>query len=90
KKGLDLFAVANQVQKIESDTLDTLTLMLAVSAMNDLPESELVRLAKHIKLDLTKHWKMNAEFLNLFTKSQIQLIAKQVGLDKAIGDSFAK
>lgn len=90
KKGLDLFAVANQVQKIESDTLDKLTLMLAVSAMNDLPESELVRLAKHIKLDLTKHWKMNAEFLNLFTKSQIQLIAKQVGLDKAIGDSFAK
>jgi PRTRC genetic system ParB family protein len=90
KKGTDLTAVANQVQKMESDTLDTVTKMLAVSAMEDLPESELVRLAKHIKLDLTKHWKMDSTFLNLFTKSQLQIIAKAVGLDKAIGDGFAK
>jgi len=90
KKGTDLTAVANQVQKMESETLDTVTKMLAVSAMEDLPESELVRLAKHIKLDLTKHWKMDSTFLNLFTKSQLQIIAKAVGLDKAIGDGFAK
>lgn len=90
KKALDLSAVANQVQKLESDNLDKATKMLAVMAMDDIPESELVRLAKHIKLDLTQHWKMDAEFLNLFTKSAIQLIAKSVGLDKAIGDGFGK
>jgi PRTRC genetic system ParB family protein len=90
KKGTDLTAVANQVQKMESETLDTVTKMLAVSAMEDLPESELVRLAKHIKLDLTKHWKMDSTFLNLFTKSQLQIIATAVGLDKAFGDGFAK
>jgi PRTRC genetic system ParB family protein len=90
KKGTDLTAVANQVQKMESETLDTVTKMLAVSAMEDLPENELVRLARHIKLDLTKHWKMDSMFLSLFTKSQLQIITKVVGLDKAFGDGFAK
>jgi PRTRC genetic system ParB family protein len=90
KKGFDLTLVADQVQKLGPDELDTATKMLAVTAMNDVPETELVRLAKHIKLDLTKHWKMDAAFLNLFTKSQIQLIAKSVGLDKALGDGFSK
>ena len=33
---------------------------------------------------------MDATFLNLFTKSQIQLIAKSIGLDKALGDGFSK
>lgn len=90
KKDLDLTSVANQVQKMGPDELDTATKMLAVTAMNDVPETELVRLAKHIKLDLAKHWKMDATFLNLFTKSQIQLIAKSIGLDKALGDGFSK
>lgn len=90
KKGSDLLAVANQVQTMESDTLDTAIKMLAVSSMGSLPESELVRLAKHIKLDLTQHWKMDTEFLNLFTKSQLQIIAKDVGLDKVFGDEFTK
>lgn len=90
KKGSDLHAVAKQTQKMEAERLDTATKMLAVTAMGDVPESELVRLAKHIKLDLTKHWKMDATFLNLFTKSQLQIIAKDVGLDKVFGDEFTK
>lgn len=39
---------------------------------------------------LTKHWKLDKEFLELLTKSEIGVIAKSVGLDKAIGDGFAK
>jgi PRTRC genetic system ParB family protein len=90
KKALDLSAVTTQVKQLESDNLDKATKMLAVQAMSDLPESELVRLAKHVQLDLTKYWKMDTDFLNLFTKSAIQLIAKSVGLDKAIGEGFTK
>lgn len=33
---------------------------------------------------------MDATFLNLFTKSEIQVIAKSVKLDKALGDGFNK
>jgi PRTRC genetic system ParB family protein len=90
KKPTDISGVTTLVQQLESESLDKATKLLAVQAMADIPESELVRLAKHVKLDLTKYWKMDADFLNLFTKSAIQSIAKSVGLDKAIGDGFTK
>lgn len=89
-KGSDVQKVADQAQQMSPDQMDSLMQMMAVSAMDDLPVIELTRLAKHIKLDLTKHWKMDAEFLALFTKSEIEVIAKSVKLDKALGDSFKK
>jgi PRTRC genetic system ParB family protein len=89
-KGSDVQKVADQAQQLSPDQMDSAIQMLAVSAMDDLPVIELTRLAKHIKLDLTKHWKMDAEFLALFTKSEIEVIAKSVKLDKALGDSFKK
>lgn len=90
KKASDLHKVADQAQQMSPDQMDDAIHMLAVAAMEDLPVIELTRLAKHIKLDLTKHWKMDAEFLALFTKSEIEVIAKSVKLDKALGDGFKK
>lgn len=89
-KASDLQKVADQAQRLEPDQMDQAMLMLAVSAMEELPVAELTRLTKHIKLDLTKHWTMDATFLALFTKSEIEVIAKSVKLDKALGDGFKK
>lgn len=90
KKASDLQKVADQAQQLLPDQMDKAMLMLAVSAMEDLPVTELTRLTKHIKLDLTKHWKMDAAFLTLFTKSEIEVIAKSVKLHVALGDGFKK
>lgn len=89
-KATDLFKVADQTEKLTPDQMDDSIRMLCACAMDELPVTELTRLTKHFKLDLTKHWKMDAEFLNLFTKSEIQVIAKSVKLDKAIGEGFSK
>jgi len=89
-KASDLQKVADQAQQMSPDQMDNAMRMLAVSAMDGIPVDELTRLTKHIKLDITKHWKMDATFLNLFTKSEIQVIAKSVKLDKALGDGFNK
>lgn len=89
-KANDLQKVADQAQQLSPDQMDNAMQMLAVSAMEDLPVTELTRLCKHIKLDLTKHWKMDATFLALFTKSEIEVIAKSTKLDKALGDGFKK
>jgi PRTRC genetic system ParB family protein len=86
----DLQKVAEQAQQMSTEQMVKATQLLAVSAMEDLPVHELTRLTKHIKLDLTKHWKMDATFLALFTKSEIEVIAKSVKLDKALGDGFKK
>lgn len=90
KRASELEGVANQVEQLDPDRLDRTVKMMAVSAMHALPVHDLVRLAKHINLDLTKHWKMDAVFLKMFSKIEIQMIAKAVGLDKAIGDGFNK
>lgn len=89
-KASDVQKVAEQAQQLTPDQMDKAMLMLAVSAMEDLPVHELTRFATHIKLDLTKHWKMDAAFLTLFTKSEIEVIAKSIKLDKALGDGFKK
>lgn len=89
-KASDLQKVADQAQELTPDQMDTAMKMMAVSAMEAIPVNELTRLTKHMKLDLTKHWKMDADFLNLFTKSEIQVIAKSVNLDKALGNNFTK
>jgi PRTRC genetic system ParB family protein len=89
-KASDLQKVADQTQQMSPDQMDNAMRMLAVSAMDELPVHELTRLTKHIKLDLTKHWKMDPTFLALFTKSEIEIIAKSVKLDKALGDGFKK
>jgi PRTRC genetic system ParB family protein len=86
----DLMGVTQQTHNLDAGRMEMATKMIAVSAMFNLPVAELQSLAKHIKLDLTKHWKMDADFLNLFTKSEIQVIAESVGLDKAYGDGFKK
>lgn len=89
-KGSDILKVAEQAGKLAGDQLDQAINLLAVSAMDELPVGDLTRLAKHTGLDLTKHWKLDAEFLNLLTKSEIQVVAKAIKLDKAIGDGFSK
>lgn len=79
---------ATQVATVE--TLVHMNTWLAASAMEDLDESNLKQLAKHHGLDLTKHWTLDAEFLDLMTKSEIDYVATEVGLAKAYGDGFKK
>lgn len=89
-KAPTLDGIAEQVFALDETVADKLTKLLAVSAMDNLEVNHLQYLAKHHKLNLKKHWKLDKEFLDLLTKSEIGVIAKSVGLDKAIGDGFTK
>lgn len=89
-KGMDIAAIATQVQALDDNGFARMTTLIAVSAMDDLDVRHLQGLAKHHELDLTKHWALDKEFLDLLTKSEIEFVAKSVGLGKAIGDGFKK
>jgi PRTRC genetic system ParB family protein len=89
-KASNLGGIAEQMCALDDTVADKLTKLLAVSAMDNLEVNHLQHLAKHHQLDLTKHWKLDKEFLDLLTKSEIGVIAKAVGLDKAIGEGYAK
>jgi ParB family chromosome partitioning protein len=43
---------------------------------------------KSFEVDLNKHFTLGEEYLKLLTKSEIEAVAKELGLNKAMGDRF--
>lgn len=89
-KSSNLGGTAKQLESTTPENRATLTTLLAVSAIENLEVSQLESLARHHQLDLRKHWALDKAFLDLLTKSEIQVVAKQIGLDKVIVERFNK
>lgn len=68
----------------------TLIRTLAPSVAEGIDEYKLVALMKTLQVDLAAYWKLNDEYLNLLTKSEIEVIAEQVGIKEHLGKDFAK
>ncbi|MGG2041479.1 PRTRC system ParB family protein [Burkholderia gladioli] len=68
----------------------TLITGMFVAAIEGLDVSYLKQICKHHDLDLTKYWKLDKEFLELVTKAEMMVIADELGLRAAMGDSFKK
>ncbi|MBR8278337.1 PRTRC system ParB family protein [Burkholderia cenocepacia] len=83
-KALLLSAAANDEQRA------TLMTGMLVAAIEGLDVTYLRQLCKHHNLDLTRHWKLDKEFLELVTKAEMMVIADELGLRVAMGDSFKK
>lgn len=78
------------VNEAEPAARSNMLTLLAATAVSQIEETYLRQLATFHELDLTKHWKLNKEFLDLLTKSEIEVLAKDLGLDKRFGESFKK
>ncbi|VWC46785.1 parB-like partition protein [Burkholderia lata] len=83
-KALSLSAAANDEQRA------TLMTGMLVAAIEGLDVTYLRQLCKHHNLDLTRHWKLDKEFLELVTKAEMMVIADELGLRVAMGDTFKK
>lgn len=64
--------------------------ILAATAAANLDNSHLVGLLKRFAVDLSKHWTMSSEYLDLLTKSELEVVAEQVGIKAHAGDKFSK
>jgi len=53
-------------------------------------ESELEKLLAFYRVSLSETWRINPDLLSLMTKSEIEVLAKEVGLKKALGERFQK
>jgi PRTRC genetic system ParB family protein len=73
----------------ESKQADLMIAML-FAAIEGLEVTNLTQLCKAHKLDLKKHWKLDKEFLELITKSEMLVLAEELGLRAALGDNFKK
>jgi PRTRC genetic system ParB family protein len=81
---------ASAAAGLQSDQQVKLLVALAMSAIQGVDVPYLTQMCRHHKLDLTKHWKLDKEFLELITKSEMKVVADELGLRAAMGDEFKK
>jgi ParB family chromosome partitioning protein len=78
--------VAEVDDKVRSQMLSG----IVISITDSIEKSNLPEMLKFMQVDLAKYWKLNAEFLDLLTKSEIEVIAEELGLKAALGEKYAK
>ncbi len=78
--------VAQADDKVRSQMLSG----IVISITESIDKSYLSGMLKFMEVDLTKHWKLNDTFLDLLTKSEIEVVAEELGLKAALGDKYAK
>ena len=88
----DLEKNLTTVEELAADKRQQLTIGLTVAAIEGLDVRNLVTLCKYHKLDLRQHWTLqkSKDFLELLTKSEMKVLADELGIRKALGDNFAK
>jgi ParB family chromosome partitioning protein len=63
---------------------------VVMSITDSIEPRHLEGLMKFLQVDLAKYWKLNEEYLNLLTKSEIEVVAEELGLKAAMGEKYAK
>lgn len=72
------------------DKMDSLASAIAVASVDKLSETQIVTALRFLNLDLATFWKISADFLSLLTKSEIESVSIEIGLNKAMGEGFKK
>jgi len=86
----DIPGAAKSVEVVDEAKLAHAITGITVSAIQGLDVHFLTRLCHHHSLDLNRHWKLCKEFLELITKSEMMVVADELGIRAALGDDFKK
>lgn len=92
-KGLSFGKVGEALGQLDAQpeaAMSQLLVKLAPTALDGLSNDGVTQALTFFEVDLSKHFKIDAEFLKLLQKSGIEALAKEIGLAKAMGDGFTK
>ena len=78
--------VAQADDKVRTQMLSGIVLSITES----IEKSYLPGMLMFMQVDLAKHWKLNDTFLELLTKSEIEVVAEELGLKAALGEHYIK
>lgn len=87
---INLLETAQAVMKAGDDTVQRMLSGVAASCFDGLEEIDIKRLLTFMQADLSAHWVLNGEYLNLLTKSEMQVIAEELGIVTHLGEKFGK
>jgi ParB family chromosome partitioning protein len=83
-------ACASEVATMDKEVRQELLYGIAAQAFSDIEIGQVKSVLKYLDADLGKHWKLNAEYLDLLTKSEIEALADEINLSAALGDQLKK
>ena len=86
----DIAAMAAHIDSADAVVKQNTHLGITATMVNSIEERTLTQLLNWIKADLAAEWKLNKEYLELLTKSEIDLVAEEIGLKAYLGDKFGK
>ena len=87
---LDLQKTSTAVSGVPADMLQQWIGGIAAACFSKLEEADIKKALQFMQRDIGLYWKLNSEYLQLLTKSEIQVVATELGIAQHVGDGFAK
>lgn len=81
---------AGLVVKASEEVRQQMLSGIVISMVETIDKTVLPDMLTFMEVNLAKHWKLNADFLALLTKSEIEVIAEELGMKAALGEKYAK
>lgn len=82
--------VATALSSASEEAKAKLHQALAASVEDQIEERNLREILTFLQVDMAKHWKLNKEYLDTMTKSEIDVILDEIGLKAHVGEGYAK
>ncbi len=83
-------SVLAMVDGVDDATRRALTLEVAAQMVETMSDQSVVQALRHFQVELLKHFKLDSDLLKRLTKSELEVLGKDIGLDAAMGESFKK
>jgi len=55
----------------------------------DMPIDDMVGFLKALEIKLEEHWQVNETFFEILTKTELDAVCQELGIDKAAGKTYA-
>ena len=88
-KGGSMLNVGESATRIASTSHEVLMRLahaMAASAFKDIDEQQLRGAMRFLDIQMGDHWKLDESFLKLLTKSELEVLAEEIGLAAAMGE----
>lgn len=86
----DVGVAASQVSNATDEVRSQMLSGIVISMTESIEKTYLPQMLTFLQVDLKAHWKLDAEFLELLTKSEIEVVADELGLKAAMGEKYSK
>lgn len=87
---LDAFQLTSEILAMDVKALGSALFQIPAAVTTSLEITAVVGFLKALGIQIESHWKINAAFFDLLTKTEIDAVCIELGMDKAVGKEYAK